>query len=116
MGETVNTRRGFLGRVLGASAAATLTMFGGRQAEAQQSDPDGWINSVKGRHRALFDFPQHKNGVPMLHILNYLNTYRDAYKSPAGEVAAVGTFYSVGTQARDRFTVFQKYNRSGGNA
>jgi intracellular sulfur oxidation DsrE/DsrF family protein len=85
--------------VLGASAAATLTMFGGRQAEAQQSDPDGWINSVKGRHRALFDFPQHKNGVPMLHILNYLNTYRDAYKSPAGEVAAVGTFYSVGTQA-----------------
>lgn len=100
MSDVVNTqRRGFLGRVLGASAAATLGVFGGRQAEAQQADADAWIRSVTGRNRALFDFPQHKNGVPLLHILNYLNTYREAYKSPAGQVGAVGTFYSIGTQS-----------------
>ena len=101
MSDAVNThRRGFLGRVLGASAAATLTMFGARQSEAQQSaDPDAWIKSVKGTHRALFDFPQHKGGVPLLHIVNYLNTYQAAYKAPAGSAGAVGTFYSVGTQS-----------------
>ena len=54
---------------------------------------------VKGTHRCLFDFPQHKNGVPLLHILNYLNTYNQAYKAGPGTVGAVGTFYSLGTQA-----------------
>jgi hypothetical protein len=86
--------------VLGASAAATLGVFGTRQVvDAQQADPDGWLRNVKGRNRALFDFPQHRNGVPLLHILNYLNTYREAYKASAGDVAAVGTFYSIGTQS-----------------
>jgi len=101
MSDAVNThRRGFLGRVLGASAAATLTMFGARQSEAQQSaDPDAWIKGVKGTHRTLFDFPQHRGGIPLLHILNYLNTYQAAYKAPAGSAGAVGTFYSVGTQS-----------------
>jgi intracellular sulfur oxidation DsrE/DsrF family protein len=47
----------------------------------------------------LFDFPQHKNGVALLHILNYLNTYASAYKTTAGEVGAVGTFYGVGSSA-----------------
>ena len=50
-------------------------------------------------HRCLFDFPQHKNGMPQLHILNYLNTYTTAYKATPGQVGAVGTFYSVGTQS-----------------
>lgn len=100
MRAAVNThRRGFLGGVLGASAAATLGIFGARPAEAQQTGPDTWMNSVKGRHRSLFDFPQHKNGVPMLHILNYLNTYQAAYKAGAGEIAAVGTFYGIGPQS-----------------
>jgi intracellular sulfur oxidation DsrE/DsrF family protein len=54
---------------------------------------------VKGTHRCLFDFPQHKNGFPQLHILNYLNTYATAYKAAPGQVGAVGTFYSVGTQS-----------------
>jgi hypothetical protein len=100
MTEAVTTpRRGFLGRVLGASAAATLAIFGQGRVEAQQADPDAWINNVKGRHRALFDFPQHKNGVPLLHILNYLSTYQAAYKAAPGDVGAVGTFYSVGTQS-----------------
>ena len=54
---------------------------------------------VRGTHRCLFDFPQHKNGFPLLHILNYLNTYAVAYQAGAGQVGAVGTFYGVGTHA-----------------
>jgi hypothetical protein len=91
-------RRGFMGRIFGAAAAAGLSIYG-TPAAAQESGPDDWIKEVKGTQRCLFDFPQHKNGFGLLHILNYLNTYSTAYKTSAGQVGAVGTFYSVGSQA-----------------
>jgi len=91
-------RRGFLGRMLGAAAAATLPIVGVR-VTAQEAGPDAWIKEVRGAQRSLFDFPQHKNGVPLLHILNYLNTYPAAYKTTPGQVGAVGTFYGIGGQA-----------------
>jgi len=91
-------RRGFLGRVFGAMAAASLP-FGTREAAAQMAGPDDWIKEVKGSHRCLFDFPQHKFLMPQLHILNYLNTYAQAYKTGPGDAGAVGTFYSLGPNA-----------------
>src|SRR4249920_773211 len=95
--DTKTHRRGFLGRILGTAAA--MTVAGGEQAGAQQAGHDDWIKSVKGTHRCLFDFPQHKNGLPLLHILNYLNTYSEAYKAAPGQVGAVGTFYGIGPQS-----------------
>jgi hypothetical protein len=96
--DTKTHRRGFLGRILGTAAA--LTVAGGEQrAGAQQGGHDDWIQNVKGTHRCLFDFPQHKNGMPLLHILNYLNTYSEAYKTTPGQVGAVGTFYGIGGQS-----------------
>jgi hypothetical protein len=92
-------RRGFLGRILGAAAAAGVSFGGVRTAAAQESDADAWLKEVKGTHRTLFDFPQHKNMFPQLHILNYLNTYATAYKAAPGQVGAVGTFYGMGTQS-----------------
>ena len=98
-------RRGFLGRVFGAAAAA-VAVTGLGKAEAAEQAPaaagnpaDAWIKEVKGTHRCLFDFPQHKGGAPLLHILNYLNTYNEAYKSAPGTVGAVGTLYSIGNQS-----------------
>jgi intracellular sulfur oxidation DsrE/DsrF family protein len=88
-----------MGRMFGAAAAASLSIAGTRTVAAEESGHDDWIQEVKGTHRCLFDFPQHKNGFPLLHILNYLNTYSAAYKTGAGQVGAVGTFYSVGSQA-----------------
>ena len=99
MNATDKTRRGFLGRMLGAAAAAGVSFGGGRTVAAQEADADAWLKEVKGTHRALFDFPQHKNMFPQLHILNYLNTYSTAYKASPGQVGAVGTFYGMGTQA-----------------
>ena len=82
-----------------AAAAASLPMSGPLAAAAQESGPDDWIKDVKGTHRCLFDFPQHKNGMPLLHILNYLNTYAAAYKAGPNQVGAVGTLYSAGSQS-----------------
>jgi hypothetical protein len=96
--ESSNNRRRFLGRMLGTAAAAGLSVVATRAAAAE-SVSDDWIKEVRGGHRCLFDFPQHRNAYPLLHILNYLNTYSAAYKTGPGEVGAVGTFYSVGRQA-----------------
>ena len=95
--STKTHRRGFLGHLAGAAAALSVT-GGAEFAQAQQAGPDDWIKGVKGTHRCLFDFPQHKNGMPLLHIFNYINTYAEAYKAP-GTAGAVGTFYSMGAQS-----------------
>jgi intracellular sulfur oxidation DsrE/DsrF family protein len=93
-------RRGFLGRLVGAVAGVGATFGATQTAAAQQaSGPDAWLATVRGTNRTLFDFPQHRGGVPQLHILNYLNTYSAAYKTAAGQASAVGTFYGIGPQA-----------------
>ena len=93
-------RRGFLGGLLGAVAAAGVPMLETKAAAAvAEPGADDWLKEVKGTHRCLFDFPQHKNGMPLLHILNYINTYSTAYKTSPGQVGAVGTFYSAGPQS-----------------
>ena len=96
-------RRGFLGRLLGAAAAAGVfgaaESAGAQAPKAAPAGPDAWIREVKGTQRCLFDFPQHKNGMPLLHILNYLNTYKEAYKAAAGTAGAAGTFYGIGPQS-----------------
>lgn len=90
-------RRGFFGRLFGAAAALAGAVAGTRDATAAQGGgPDEWIKEVKGTHRTFFDFPRHSNGVGLLHVLNYLNTYAAAYKSAPGTVGAVGTFYGIG--------------------
>src|SRR3954463_11888592 len=100
MNSTSNVhRRSFMGRMFGVAAAAGLSMAEPRPPAAQESGADEWIKEVKGTHRCLFDFPQHNNGFPLLHILNYINTYATAYKTGAGQVGAVGTFYSAGPRA-----------------
>ena len=92
-------RRGFLARLVGAAAALGVT-GGGELAQAQPAaGHDDWIKGVKGTHRCLFDFPQHKNAFPLLHILNYINTYHEAFKAAPGTVGAVGTFYGLGGQS-----------------
>jgi intracellular sulfur oxidation DsrE/DsrF family protein len=92
-------RRDFLRRAVGTAAAASVSIVGGSAMAAQEPAPDDWIKEVKGSHRCLFDFPQHKNGLPLLHILNYLNTYSAAYKVGPGQTGAVGTFYGIGNQS-----------------
>jgi len=97
--ESTIYRRSFIGQLFGAAAAASLSLSATGEAATQDSGVDAWIKEVRGSHRCLFDFPQHKNAAPLLHILNYLNTYTAAYKTGTDEVGAVGTFYGVGGQA-----------------
>ena len=88
-------RRGFVTRLLGTTAALGL-VFRASPATAQEGASDDWMGQVKGSHRAVFDFPRHNNGFGLLHVFNFLNTYREAYKAAPGEAGAMGTFYGIG--------------------
>jgi hypothetical protein len=89
-------RRGFLARLAGAAAALTAgaalppSAFG-----AQKPAQDRWLNGLTGKHRTLFDFPLHGDGLPLIHIYNYINTYRTAYGEPSSTVNTIGTFYGA---------------------
>jgi intracellular sulfur oxidation DsrE/DsrF family protein len=92
-------RRGFLTRLAGAAAAVGVGGSLPRSLSAQpaqSSANDAWLDKQTGAHRCLFDFPNHAEGLPLLHMFNYLNTYASAYGAKKGEVNAIGTLYFVG--------------------
>ena len=108
-------RRGFLGRVVG---AATLSLTSWKPArllaEATIDDPrpdteDRWLDRLKGKHRQLFDMPAPNNGIPQLHIRNYLNAWRDSYRVADKDVNAVGTFYGTSTVLAFDDAMWAKY-------
>ena len=97
--DPATPRRQFLGQLAGAAAAAGITAAVAHAAPVESTSPDAWIAQVQGAQKCLFDFPQHKNAMPLLHIFNYINTYATAYKVEPRDVGTVGTFYSAGNQA-----------------
>lgn len=96
---TSSHRRGFLGRV---GAAVGLGLMARLPAElsaepVQGPDPvdktDKWLDTLKGKHRMLFDMTSPNDGVGLLHIRNWMNTWRDAYGLKDAELNAIGTLY-----------------------
>ena len=93
-------RRHFLRGILTAATALSLPLTDLRaEAATPQAGSNDWLGELKGSHRCFFDFPQHKNGFPLLHMRNYLNTYATALGTGPGQVGAVGSFYSMGGAA-----------------
>ena len=89
------SRRKFIGSVLGATAALPLAKISAA-ATVEMGTQDEWLTRINGRHKCLFDFPQHKKGAGLVHILNYIATYQNAYGVDIGDISTVGTFYSIG--------------------
>jgi hypothetical protein len=91
-------RRGFLARLAGAAAALTTGSALSSSAAAAQpaaSPHDKWLTGLTGRHRCLFDFPMHGDGMPLIHMLNYISSYKAAYGVPANSINTVGTLYGA---------------------
>lgn len=92
-------RRGFLGGVAAAAAVSGLPwseLSASTRRGIAQDQNDAWLAKQTGKHRCFFDFPLHAAGTPLIHMYNYVDTYRRAYETKPGEVNAVGSFYFVG--------------------
>ncbi|MDZ4260015.1 MAG: hypothetical protein U0974_00105 [Gemmatimonadales bacterium] len=61
-------------------------------------DHEEWLHSLKGKHRQLFDASAPNGGIPLVHLMNYYDTYNTAYNTPDSDISGVLTFYG--------FTVF----------
>ena len=62
-------------------------------ATAAGPNHEAWLDALTGKHRQLFDFPDAAGGIPLVHILNYYETYNKAYGAADKDVNAIGTFY-----------------------
>jgi len=103
-------RRGFLGKVAAAAVAAGMPWSRLEAAEtAIQDAQDQWLTRLNGKHRCLFDMPAPANGLPLVHILNYVNTYNSAYSVADSDLNVVGTFYGFTTLHGVNDAMWAKY-------
>jgi hypothetical protein len=83
-------------------AAATGAAFAAQQLAATDIAPveapaDNWLKGLNGKHRQFFDSPTENGGIPLVHIMNFYDTYNKAYGVPDRDIDAVGTFYGATT-------------------
>lgn len=98
--STGASRRGFLGRVAAATAAAMVSprWVGARvtpDSGRPGPGPDDWLDRLTGTHRCFFDAPQHGDGLPQVHVFNYINSYKTAYGARPSDINAVLTCYGA---------------------
>ena len=58
---------------------------------------DRWLERLDGKHRQFFDTPAPDRGIPLVHVMNYYDTYNKAYNVKDAEIDAVLTFYGATT-------------------
>jgi hypothetical protein len=56
-----------------------------------------WLDGLKGKHRQFFDTPTPNGGVPLVHVMNYYDTYNKAFAVKDADIDAVLTFYGATT-------------------
>lgn len=76
-----------------ATAATRPLLHAEHAATVAQSPPDEWLKRLDGAHRQLFDAPDPNGGIPLVHVLNYYDTYNRAYGVPDRDIDAVLTLY-----------------------
>lgn len=79
------------------AAAAVVTTVPTRTALAQKTAGHNWVSSLHGTHRQLFDAPAPNGGMPLLHMLNYYNTYNSAFQVSDADVDGILTLYGATT-------------------
>jgi intracellular sulfur oxidation DsrE/DsrF family protein len=93
-------------RVLVLGAIATSALIGGMavsgpvaevHAGATANRHDAWLTKLDGKHRQLFDAPSPDGGIPLVHVLNYYDTFNAAFGVADRDVDAVLTFYGKTT-------------------
>ena len=69
-----------------------------------------WLDGLKAKHRQFFDAPTANGGVPLVHVMNYYDTYNKAFNVKDADVNAVLTFYGATTFYGLNDAMWAKYN------
>lgn len=84
-----------VGVLAAASPAAIPAALEAQQVAVKPSDD--WLKGLGASHKQLFDGPQPLGGVPLVHVMNYYDTYNKAYNVKDADIDAVATFYGATT-------------------
>ena len=56
-----------------------------------------WLDGLKAKHKQFFDAPAPAGGIPLVHVMNYYDTYNKAFGVKDADIDAVLTFYGLTT-------------------
>lgn len=97
-------RRSLIAATLGLVAlTATAATRGGpadpkaAPAAASVQPSNRWLDGLKASHKQFFDTPTPNGGVPLVHVMNYYDTYNSAFGVKDADIDAVLTFYGATT-------------------
>jgi len=111
MSVTSRARRaGLLAAALAVAAAAFIAArptVGSAAVDA--APPDAWLKGLTATHKQLFDTPAPAGGIPLVHLMNYYDTYNRAYQVPDSDIDAVMTFYGGTTLYAVNDAAWAKY-------
>ena len=93
-----------------AGAAITSTRLAATAlAPTADAPADNWLKGLNGKHKQFFDFPAAGGGIPLVHMMNYYDTYNKAYGVSDLDIDAVGTFYGSTTFHAMNDAMWAKY-------
>jgi len=97
--------------IVAVAIAATATMAAARvgiaatepatKAPAVHAGPkepsNKWLEGLTAKHKQFFDAPAPNGGIPLVHVMNYYDTYNKAFAVKDADIDAVLTFYGATT-------------------
>lgn len=101
-------RRGFLAG-LGALLAVGATARAEEREEQESNPNDKWLDGLTAKHRQLFDFNAHGDGIGLIHMHNFIETHKAAYGATEKDINVVGTFYGGTTPLAWNDAMWVKY-------
>ena len=97
--------------LLATASALTFAVVGFTNSRPTAGDApkDEWLKGLNGKHRQLFDTPAPGEGIPLVHIMNYYDTFNKAYGVKDADIDAVLTFYGSTTFLGINDAMWSKY-------
>jgi hypothetical protein len=90
--------RSMLRRAVVATTLGIGIGFGSADAQQPQGGfSDRWLAGMNGTYKQFFDAPAPAGGIPLVHVMNYYDTYNKAYNVKDADIDAVLTFYGSTT-------------------
>ena len=86
-----------VGLAITALAVVTVATANAIETRVNVDVNDAWLTNLDGKYKMLFDAPAPAGGIPLVHVLNYYDTYNKAYNVADKDVDAVFTFYGSTT-------------------
>ena len=68
-----------------------------------------WLEGLTAKHKQFFDAPTTNGGVPLVHVMNYYDTYNKAFGVKDADIKAVLTFYGATTFYALNDAMWSKY-------